>query len=314
LISEQTQRLLTEIFGDSLSLADAPQIRKRIVRWGNQKEPVELPHRGLVLSEQALLDRLWQHVQLSENASASPSPTSQVEWTIVSASNSDISSEPQPELWSFGSRLALTTIVELDRRAPADCCWIESLPDGWLFLLPAGEGRATLISTGYAPEKLIEQSGWIARQISNVNYIAEQARRFPAFPQLLSPLCGSDWLGCGSAAMIFDPLCGEGAGHAAREAILASAVIRAAAQGYVAEDLLSHYATRLMQGFLRHLQVCLPFYQSGGSSSFWTTEAAELRRGIRWMEDRLQARPPFIYRLSGYDLEPIADGQVQVPH
>ena len=107
--------------------------------------------------------------------------------------------------------------------------------------------------------------------------------------------------------MTFDPLCGEGAGHAVREALLAAAVIRASEKGYATETLLSHYATRLMQGFLRHLHVCLPFYLTGGSGDFWKTEAAALQAGITWMQDRLRASSAPLYRLVGYELQPISD-------
>ena len=94
--------------------------------------------------------------------------------------------------------------------------------------------------------------------------------------------------------------------HALREALLAAAVIRGTAKGYSLETLFAHYQTRLMQGFLRHLQVCLPFYQRGGHSEFWETEAAALKRGIAWMRSRLQDQQPARYRLVGDELEPIA--------
>jgi hypothetical protein len=163
-----------------------------------------------------------------------------------------------------------------------------------------------LISTGYSPNGLIEQSRLIARHIATLEDAAAPADRFPAYSQILPELCGPLWLACGSAAMSFDPLCGEGAGHALREALLAAAVIRGAAKGYSVETLVAHYNTRLMQGFLRHLQVCLPFYQDGGHSEFWETEAEALKSGIAWMQSRFQNQPPAGYRLVGYELEPIA--------
>ena len=38
-------------------------------------------------------------------------------------------------------------------------------------------------------------------------------------------MCGPGWLSCGTAALSFDPICGDGTGHAVREGILAAAVI-----------------------------------------------------------------------------------------
>jgi 2-polyprenyl-6-methoxyphenol hydroxylase-like FAD-dependent oxidoreductase len=301
LLSEQTQSLFREIFAAPHLFAGAPRIRRRIVAWGENAQPLELPHSGIVLSEQDLLSDLWQRVAVATPV-PSPAGAAEATWTINSAHKSGSPKESQ----GFGARQASTTKVELAEQAPQDCCWVESLPDGWLFLLPYGQGHAMLISTGYSPDGLVEQSRLIVRHIATLEDAAAPAHQFPAYSQILPELCGPLWLACGSAAMSFDPLCGEGAGHALRQALLAAAVIRGAAKGYSVETLVAHYNTRLMQGFLRHLQVCLPFYQRGGHSEFWEMEAAALKSGIAWMQSRLQNQPPARYRLVGYELEPSA--------
>lgn len=301
LVSEPTQSLLREIFGAPELFNGASQIRRRIVRWGANAETLELPHSGLIVSEMELLDRLWRRTAIDDAAPSGDclSPTA---WSLVAASDS----AALPALRSFGARQASVASVALAPNAPQDACWVESLPDGWLFLLPAGDGHGALIVTGYAPETLIEQSRLVARQISNIDI--KPARAFPAFPQILTEVCGPGWLALGSAAMTFDPLCGEGAGHAARVALLAAAVLQAVAKAESRASLLAHYSTRLLQGFLRHLQVCLPFYQSGGSGHFWKNETAALERGIVWAQQRLRHRAPLNFRFSGYQLEPIASG------
>jgi 2-polyprenyl-6-methoxyphenol hydroxylase-like FAD-dependent oxidoreductase len=301
LLSEQTQSLIREICDAPQLFAEAPRIRKRIVAWGENAQPLELPHSGIVFSEQDLLNSLWQRIEALPPVPY-PAGAAETTWTINSAHESGLPAKPQ----SFGARQASTTRIKLTEQTPHDCCWVESLPNGWLFLLPYGEGHAMLISTGYSPGELIEESRLIVRHIAAVEDASGPAHQFPAYPQILPELCGPLWLACGSAAMSFDPLCGEGAGHALREALLAAAVISGAARGYPLETLIAHYNTRLMQGFLRHLQVCLPFYQRGGHSEFWETEAAALKSGIAWMQSRLQQQAPARYRLVNYDLEPIA--------
>jgi hypothetical protein len=300
LLSEQTQSLLRDTFGAAHLFEHAQQVRKRIVLWGNAATPVELPHSGLVVHEQELLSELWNRVAIPNPApplAGSPDPA----WTVISVPKG----ESPARLRGFGSRVATVAMVELTRRAADDCCWAESLPDGWLFLLPSGPGRAALISCGYSPDDLIEESRLIGGLVSGLEE-ATGAHQHPAFPQIRDELCGPHWLACGSAAMMFDPLCGEGAGHAVREALLASAVIRASAKGSPDDTLLAHYANRFMHGFLKHLQVCLPFYRSGGSSHFWKTEAAALEEGIIGMQDRLREQAPPRYRLAGYELQPIS--------
>ena len=304
LVSDQTQHLLRDIFGSPDLFEGAARIRRRIVRWGGEPA-LELAHSGLVVAEQELLDRLWKMTPAEEStlpSSTLPEPA----WTVVSSSDF----ESLPPLQSFGARQASTVSVALNANAADDCCWVESVPEGWLFLLPAGNGGATLICSGYTPETLLGQSRLVAAQIARLNDKVGAARSFPAFPGILNSLHGAGWLACGSAAMTFDPLCGEGAGHAAREALLASAVMGAQADGHAAKGLFAHYSTRLMQGFLRHLQVCLPFYRSGGSGHFWRSETASLQEGIAWTEDRLCARAPLRYRLAGFDLQPIAGAMV----
>jgi hypothetical protein len=295
LLSEQTQSLLRDTFGAPHLFQDAQQIRRRIVRWGNA-EPVELPHSGIVVHEQELLSELWNRVMIPKPASTD------LAWTVISARNGD-SAAP---FRSFGSRVATFALVELAPQAAEDCCWVESLPDGWMFLLPSGAGRATLIRCGYSPEKLMAQSRLIGGLVSSVVETSGAPQHHPAFPQILGELCGPQWLACGSAAMAFDPLCGEGAGHAVREALLASAVIRASAKGSPNETLLAHYETRFMHGFFKHLQVCLQFYVSGGSSDFWKAEAAALETGIAWMQERLRGQAPPRYRLAGYELQQLS--------
>jgi hypothetical protein len=129
---------------------------------------------------------------------------------------------------------------------------------------------------------------------------------FSAYPRIAFPLCGDGWLACGAAAMAFDPLCGEGTGNAARQAYLATAVVGAVRDDEPVEELLAHYTSRQMHGFLRHLQICLSFYQTGGSTSFWQSETALLGQGIEWAERVLrESAKPATHRLIGRQLKPV---------
>jgi hypothetical protein len=181
-------------------------------------------------------------------------------------------------------------------------CWAESLDAGWLFLFPLGGASACLIAVGGPGELLLAQSRLIAAQVETP---ISAAVEFPAYPRILLELCGSGWLACGTAAMGFDPLCGEGVANAVREAILASAVVRAASRGHDVDSLLAHYNSRLIQGFLRHLEVCEHFYTTGGTGPFWSSEVRLLRQGAEWLRGRLNTQPAPRYRLAGFELQPI---------
>jgi 2-polyprenyl-6-methoxyphenol hydroxylase-like FAD-dependent oxidoreductase len=192
----------------------------------------------------------------------------------------------------------------LNRDVDQSACWIESVDSGWLFLLPRGENEAaSLIAVGETPGALLGQSRIIAGLIGALE---GPVAGFAAYPRIADPLCGDGWLACGAAAMAFDPLCGDGTGNAARQAYLATAVVAAARDDEPVEELLAHYTSRQMYGFLRHLQICLSFYQTGGSTSFWESETALLRQGIEWAERVLRENAkPATHRLIGRQLKAI---------
>jgi hypothetical protein len=212
-----------------------------------------------------------------------------------------------PKQRAFGTRKATVVSTLLKQDADQTACWIESVASGWLFLLPRGpELAATLISVGEAPAVLLGQSRVIAAVVDTVS---GPAGEFPAYPRIAFPLCGDGWLACGAAAMAFDPLCGEGTGNAARQAYLATAVVGAVRDDEPVEELLAHYTSRQLHGFLRHLRICLSFYQTGGSTSFWQSETALIGEGIEWAEKALREdAKPATHRLVGRQLKPIGRG------
>ena len=292
LLSRQTVALLAEIFPATDLVSVGHLIQKRVVAWGTAAEPITLPHSGFVISEADLLTRLWAQV-------AVPDQSPSVGWRFLSSGASGLQQR------AFGTRNASVVRAVLNGDVDQSACWIESVDSGWLFLLPRGvKEAATLIAVGQMPRELLGQSRIIAGLIGSLE---GPSAEFAAYPRIADPLCGEGWLACGAAAIGFDPLCGEGTGNAARQAYLATAIIAAIRKGEPVEDLLAHYASRQMHGFLRHLQICLGFYQSGGSGEFWQSEAAMLQQGIEWTGQVLQehAKPP-THRLVGRELEPFS--------
>jgi hypothetical protein len=289
LLSEGSQALLCDLFENNLLFADLPRIRNRVVSWGPGAQVLTMPHSAVVIQEEILLDRLWSQLKL-------PTPQGPPEWQILSSPQMDHAAEQR----AFGTQVASVRSATINATSLRETCWTESVRDGWLFLFTTEGDQARLMSVGDSIETLLNQSELIAKQ---VHTISENIGEFPAYPRILSPLCGPKWLACGSAAIAFDPLCGEGAGNAVREAILASAVVRAAARGAPEESLLTHYSSRLLQGFFRHLQVCQQFYKTGGDAPFWKAELHLLQQGIEWCLSQPMSVPK--YRLTNFDLQEI---------
>jgi hypothetical protein len=286
LLGDQALALIRDIFDQPDLLARAPRIRKRIVAWGPAAEPVALEHSAILVSEENLLAAI-RPATTSSGALDAP-------WTILAARPL-----PSPAVeHCFGTRMAQAVPVTLQADADPVACWIESLEDGWLFLTPGW-----LLAVGAPHEKLLSRSRVVAARIAQCGAASGS---FPAYARIASPLCGSGWLACGTAAMAFDPICGDGTAHAIREAILASAVIRAlGAGGGPMEDLLSHYQARLTSGFHRHLKLCREFYRSGGNGLLWRSELSQIDRGIQWCDAALANHAGFRYQLRGLDLEAV---------
>lgn len=293
LISPATQNLLADIFQTANLFHGMHQIRSRVVAWGTS-DPMALPHSGVVASEQMLLDRLGAHLP-----ERSDQDTPAADWTIITAKSSR---GMAPEM-RFGTRTAQVREVELATDAEADACWVESLESGWLFLLSTGAGKGSLISVGRKSEELLAESHLVGKQVEALN--ESSTAEFAAYPRILAHVCGQGWLTCGSAAMAFDPLCGEGAGNAAREAILACAAVRAILEGESVHEVLAEYSLRLRLGFLKHLEDCREFY-CGVSGEFWSSELARLEEGIAWTRSQLSAGPRPRFRLAGFALERLA--------
>jgi hypothetical protein len=294
LLSQSTQTLLTDIFKNLSLFAKAPRIRQRIVAWASHPA-IAIPHDAIVLSENTLLETLHSQLQsLQANETKSDPP----HWTILT-------SRSAPELRhtsekAFGARTAKIQTAQLTENAEPETCWIESTKNGWLFLLTTSPGAGSLLSVGENSDSQLQHSRLIAPQLSRLDPIPGA---FPAHPRILDPLCAAGWLAAGSAAVAFDPLCGEGAGNAAREAILACAAVRAIHAGESTPDVLLEYATRLTLGFLRHLENCREFYLQDSASQFWQDALSKIDEGLTWTRARLAAAPPPAFRLVDFALQ-----------
>ena len=291
LLSDPACQLIQEVFELDRPFEGLPRIRKRIVAWGANAAPVTLDHSAVVISEEELLRRLRAAPTVSRPANPS--------WTIYAA-------KPLPEeavQRRFGSRIAVAAPVELALGAESEACWMESLDHGWLFLVGNAPGRGWLLAVGEQPTTLLENSRIVRCAIASVGSPASQ---FPVSPAIAESLTGDSWLACGTAAIAFDPICGDGTAHAVREAILTAAVIKAALRGGATAQLLGHYRDRLTAAFLRHLLHCVEFY-APIAGDWWANQTMAAKQGIAWCGVRLGRAHAFHYRLNGLDLEPVLE-------
>lgn len=291
MLGQTTQKIFEDIFERRGLFEACHRIHRRVVAWAAGREPIAVPHSAVVLSEQALLDR----IELRPAANIEKVP-GEPEWRIITSHST---AAPSTE-HHFGSRMAGASPVRLDAAARADSCWIESLPSGWLFLLPCAADHGWLLAVGGPAQSLLAESHLVVDQLAE---LGRAIGLFASHPRITDPLAGPGWLRCGSAALGFDPLCGDGVGHAAREAILGSAVIRSVAERGDVDSLILHYQARLIAGFRRHLGVCSGFYQAAQRGPWWDEQVNDTLLGLEWTSQRLGTVDAPRYRLKGFALE-----------
>jgi len=292
MLSENALALIRDVFDQRDLFRDLPRIERRAVAWDSTSPILVLDHSAVAVSEEALLERL------RPEALVKPVAHSRFDWTILA-------SQPLPTgavLQRFGARRGWVSPVRLKRGSDLRACWIESLQNGWLFLIPSPDGSGTLISVGAASAEQLRQSKLIADQIGEPGAPESE---FPVYPRIASSLYGAGWIACGTAAMAFDPVCGDGTAHAIREAILASAVIQAVANQEPKDEVLAYYDARLTAGFRRHLSMCREYYSSGGDGPWWKSELHSIRQGLDWCESKPGAGNAFRYKLNGFTLHAV---------
>ncbi|MES1974932.1 MAG: hypothetical protein V4472_20950 [Pseudomonadota bacterium] len=287
MLSDPALALLRDIFGRADLFAGRPRIERRIVAWGGG-EPVAPPHGAIIVTGSDIAAELGTHRLPPDDGKAS--------FTINGA-------PPFPDgaLRRFGAREAVAATVELMPEADGHACYIEATARGWLFLIPQGVGTAWLLGVGGTPDALLGPSRLVAAQVRKLGPVVA---RFETAPRMIECLAGDDWIACGTSAIAFDPICGDGTAQAAREAILAAAVLVAIRDGGDRKALLDHYQSMLIAAMRRHLQVSLPFYRSGGISPWWRAQADALAQGHAWCTARLATMPEPRFLLRGTRLVP----------
>lgn len=284
MLSDAALALLRDVFDRPLLFTDRTRIVRRVVSWGQGPARV-MPH-GATLIREADIWGAFDGV-----ANAGP----------VEADFTIDTSGARGTTRLFGDRHAVAVAVRLCVPQSREECRIEAVPSGWLFLVPGEGDQGTLLAIGAGLDQLLDESRSVAPL---VQVLGAPSQPFPAAPRLADQLVGPDWLACGSAAIGFDPICGDGAAQSVREAILAAAVVAAIAEGAEAEPLLIHFRSMLIAAMRRHLILCLQFYRGGGAGDWWEAQCDALAQGHAWCTRQLAALPEPRFELHGFRLVP----------
>jgi hypothetical protein len=284
-LNEGSIALLEGLCGRSQLFANAQQVRRRIVCWG-EEPPTAVLEPAVVISatlfRAALLTIAKTQLNVSCRAERAPLATlgpgrSEEGWTLCATAAAAPSGS---RFERFGARVMLLAEVALSDAADADSCWIETGAEGWVFLAPLGPRRAVLQAAlpeapGGDPAALLAEIAGSTPHIAPLIAEFESAVHVHKIaPAVRHPLVGDSWLALGSTAMALDPICGDGTGHALRGGLLAAAVVTAAEEGGDRTALVGHFERRLLRSFGAHLAACARFYRPGIFGPRWRCEIA----------------------------------------
>ena len=303
-------------------------LNQRRIRWGTEASVLNIGQLSMVINgnclvkllEERLLQVYKQQVYLNESPPKLDESTIfdfRHDWVVDAGGRKSVIAQNlgKGKRHMFGHRCILSTEVKLSKDSEQNACWMETVADGWMFLVPLGERRALLQCmvpiVREKPSQMLMHSLEGSQTIKSLvdNFLSSIAV-FSAFPQMLTSLCEHQWIAVGDAAISFDPISGDGTGYAIRGAILATSVMNSIAfQDLANNQYLHHYTQRLHKTFVSHLQQCLKYYSAAFSSSIWKAETKPIQDFLYNNKYGFVATDSFAYRLNKLNLIPIKDNQ-----
>ncbi len=258
LLQERTAALLCALWQDPALLVGAHRVGTRMVCWGDSGPGTEIDAPGVAIAAGELVRRLA--------ARLGPLQAGEGEWIIEGRGDA------RAQFKTFGQRNAWVAPARLREAACAAMSVMEATPDGWVFLVPSGGGAANLQcvrSSGgdceTSPDTIVADTRFVACSVEGGG---AWAGPFPAMPRLrvmparLPARDAPGSIAVGESAACFDPVSGDGVGHALRGAVLATRVLQSIAGGASPQACLAQYAHTLARAMSHHLALCADFYRS----------------------------------------------------
>ena len=320
-LNDVGETLLWELFGDLDFEQLAQRLTYRWVRWGQETDSEQVYQPAWVIPYSVLLNQILQS-EIMQSVSIADSRQMTLQqlsndyaWTVYgSQQQAALTMAETLDIFPGGQRVMITAEIPHESLTLRDSCYIESLPNGWLFYAPldgdSGILQACLPKLPINPRRALLDCLYYSQLISPLVNHLDQVRCFPAAPCLQLPLYGSRWLMVGNPAVKLDPISGEGTPFALRTGILAAAVIDGILQNSTTADaLLNHYQTRLTHSFLSHLQGCSKYYQPVlGNHELWQGEINQMINTGQNLSSRLkqQTNLNLNYQLIGLKLQELA--------
>ena len=293
-----TVELIEELTGICIPRAlPSRWLRARRVAW-EKPHFSSVAHETLVFDAQALAGIVASRIDTARPARTGAREKMGRGWKLLAGGRS-----ANPGRITAGGRRAAAGWV--DALAGVDGCemLVACVPHGWLAACPHPDGGISLASVHPAHLQLVTQDA-LEQAVDHLwpgrgRKVEMRGSRWIAVAPSFQPGCASDThLDVGESAVTFDPILGDGTGHAVRGALLATSVMEAIAAGANERDCLAHYRSRLAHAFAQHVRNSATHYAGAWNAAVWREE-------IAWMHACAAATPflePLALRLQGREL------------
>lgn len=271
-----TVDLIEHLVGISVSDAvPSRRVTSRCVSWDDRDFSV-MPLDTLVLDADALAVAIAQEVPADAAANGGVQGLS-ADWTVTAGGR-----RQGPYRMSAGTRKAVAGWIPFVPGFDDSATLVASVPQGWLFACPHPLAGVSIVVVSPGTYDAIAPAEVLAKAADFVwpgvveTVICHTDCFVPAMPSFEPDCVERGRIAVGEAAITFDPLCGDGVGHAVRGALLASSVIIAIRDGGEPSQHLAHYRQRLAHAFLGHVRIAAAHYSTSWNSSIWSDDIAAM--------------------------------------
>lgn len=249
---------------------------KRCVAW-EERHFSDIPYETLVFDAQALTRSIYSRIETAAPARTGPRNDPGRSWKLEAGGRG-----AGARRIVAGARQAaagwVAHIPALDESAMLVAC----VPQGWLVACPHPAGGISVAAVHPAPAGLTPHDA-LMQAVDHLwpgfgaGVETRGNRWIPATPSFALDCVSPTHIAVGEAAITFDPILGDGVGHAVRTALLARSVMAAIAGGASTQDCLAHYRSRLAHAFALHVRNSAAHYGAAWNFAVWREEIALMR-------------------------------------
>jgi len=272
-LNRPTQDLLADLFGQGVLRGLAPS-GGRVVDWETASAATRIEDDALVTDLAVLLARMREHLALTRH----PPPTPVIRIMAGGReANARLAAAP-PLATCYWQRLRLSgqQAATIERAGQ----YIRAGEHGWTFIAARPTGGWFAQATVF-PADRARAAGLLAEAagLASDHNLPAPDGWIDTAPSLGSAVGLTGELRAGDAATAYDPLCGDGCGHALRSGVLAAAVaVRALDYPEEVKQLHSWYRNRLRLSFVRHLESCAELLGRARLAEHWQDYRVALLR------------------------------------